>query len=505
MALPRRLGVYWLDSEEAKMQNLAKVEGALPFRARWHEKRRYPSTTLRIMVGIGLLLVVLGGTVQSQTTKARDPGPRSGLSAGGPLDNLTPGELKLFKDGQITFAKVDTVSNDGLGPRMNLDSCAGCHAQPSEGGTGPKPNPQFQVIKRLGLKNVLPSFITEDGPTREARFQKTSKGTPDGGVHNLFTIVGAAGAGGCQLAQPDFEANKKNMIFRIPTPVFGAGLIEQIRDTDSLANLAKEPAAKQRLQIKGKLNIVVPGNTHTLQSRVQGEVNNNGNDGTIARFGWKAQNKSLLIFAGEAYNVEMGISNELFQTEREEGCPNAAVKMPNDGTNTNPDQISTHNPPFDVLSDIEHFAAFMRFLAPPKPSDTEPGGSASILKGKALFSQVGCHFCHTPALTTDPNSRVGALAGKTANLYSDLALHEMGKNLEDGISQGQAVGNEFRTAPLWGLGQRFFFLHDGRTSDLLVAIQEHRGIKSEANGVMRQFDGLSEIDKQDLLNFLRSL
>jgi len=287
--------------------------------------------------------------------------------------------------------------------------------------------------------------------------------------------------------------------------VFGAGLIEQIRDTDILANLAKEAPAKQRLQIRSKLNIVVSGNTHTQQARIPGQPNDNGNDGTIARFGWKAQNKSLLIFAGEAYNVEMGISNELFQTEREEDCPNAAVKMPNDGTNTNPGQIDKPNPPFDVMSDIEHFAAFMRFLAPPKPSDTEPGGAASISKGKALFTQTGCHLCHTPSLPTDPNSRVAALSGKTAYLYSDLALHQMGNNLADGISQGQAVGDEFRTAPLWGLGQRFFFLHDGRTSDLLVAIQEHRGVKSEANGVIKQFDRLSETDKQDLLNFLRSL
>jgi CxxC motif-containing protein (DUF1111 family) len=408
--------------------------------------------TIKSVGGLGLVLAALTGTAQAQATKAHDPGPRAGVSAGGPIDNLTPGELKLFNDGQAVFAKTDTVAGDGLGPRMNLDSCAGCHAQPAVGGTGTKPNPQSQIIKRLGLKNTLPFFITPDGPTREARFQRTSTGALDGGVHNLFTIVGAAGAGGCQLTQPDFEANKKNEIFRIPTPVFGAGLIEQIRDTDILANLATEAPAKQRLKIKGRLNIVVSGNTRTEQTRIQGVTNNNGNDGTIARFGWKAQNKSLLLFAGEAYNVEMGITNELFQTE-----------------------------------------------------DTVPGGSASISKGKALFSQVGCQLCHTPALTTDPNSRVSALSGKTANLYSDLALHQMGKNLEDGISQGEAVGDEFRTAPLWGVGQRLFFLHDGRATDLLVAIQEHRGIKSEANGVIGQFDRLSESDKQDVLNFLRSL
>jgi len=86
----------------------------------------------------------------------------------------------------------------------------------------------------------------------------------------------------------------------------------------------------------------------------------------------------------------------------------------------------------------------------------------------------------------------------------------MGPNLDDGISQGQARSNEFRTAPLWGLGQRIFFLHDGRTRDLMVAIQEHRGgkgpkLESEANEVVKRFDRLSRKDKQDLLNFLRSL
>ena len=85
----------------------------------------------------------------------------------------------------------------------------------------------------------------------------------------------------------------------------------------------------------------------------------------------------------------------------------------------------------------------------------------------------------------------------------------MGPNLDDGIKQGQAEGNEFRTAPLWGLGQRNFFLHDGRTNDLVKAIQEHRGGKgrnaSEANAVIRKFDRLSNPQKQDLVNFLRSL
>jgi CxxC motif-containing protein (DUF1111 family) len=459
------------------------------------------ATTLKSIAGTSVLLAALSATAQSQAPKAHDPGPRpDDMSVGGSLNGLSPDYIKLFTNGKSKFETVEAVS-DGLGPRMNFSSCVGCHAQPTTGGSSAKTNPQFQFIKQPGHgNNTLPYFITENGPTREARFKKTSTGTPDGGVHDLFTIAGLSGAETCKLSQPDFEANRKNVIFRIPTPVFGAGLIEQIRDREIIDNLGSQAAEKKRLQIKGKLNIVVAGNTRTQQTRIKGEANTNGNDGTIARFGWKAQNKSLLLFAGEAYNVEMGISNELFQTEREEDCPIA--KTPNDFTDP------TKTDPLQVLSDIEQFAAFMRLLAPPKPSETVPGGSASILKGKALFSQVGCNHCHTPVLMTDPNSAIPALAGKPANLYSDLALHEMGPNLDDGVSQGQAVGNEFRTAPLWGVGQRLFFLHDGRTSDLVVAIEEHRskgGKKSEANAVIQQYDRLSESDKQDLLNFLRSL
>ncbi len=454
--------------------------------------------TWRAIGGIGLCTMLVAEPALSQ---AHDPGQRTGVSAGGSLPGLTTPQMNLFTEGLSRFMEVEKIT-DGLGPRMNFSSCAGCHINPAVGGSGGKVNPQFQFATGPDHgTNSVPYFITANGPTREARFKKTPSGTPDGGVHDLFTIAGLSGVpSSCTITQPNFS-DKNNIIFRIPTPVFGAGLMEQIRDVDIEANLKKEVSTKNRMGIKGKLNIVISGNTHTMQSRIKGDTNNNGNDGTIARFGWKAQNKSLLLFAGEAYNVEMGISNELFQTEREESCIlSMPVTTPNDFTNP-PDPTK----PFAILSDIETFAAFMRMLAPPTPSDSEPGGAASIAQGKALFSQIGCHLCHTPTLMTDPSSTIAALAGKPANLYSDLALHQMGKNLEDGISQGEAVGDEFRSAPLWGLGQRLFFLHDGRTTDLVVAIKEHKGAKSEANGVVREFERLRDSEKQDLLNFLRSL
>jgi CxxC motif-containing protein (DUF1111 family) len=461
------------------------------------------------MIWLSALLLALGGNASSQRLKAHDPGVRGGnAGAGAALPGISAPYNNLFSAGLAKFSQVDQVVQDGLGPRMNLSSCAGCHAAPATGGSSPKINPQFAFVNGPDHgSNTLPSFITKDGPTREARFKRTDPGNmADGGVHNLFTISGMKGADGCVLQQPDFatELARKNVIFRIPTPLFGAGLIEQIPDMAIVDNLNKpaDQPEKRRMHIGGRVNVVVSGNTRTEQARTQGEPNRNGNDGTIARFGWKAQNKSLLLFTGEAYNVEMGISNELFQTEREEKPTCQFLPTPNDFTD--PTKLGT----FDLLSDIEKFASFMRLLAPPQPSITEPGGAQSIASGKSAFIRIGCVLCHSETLQTG-KSNIPQLSNQTAHLFSDLALHEMGPNLDDGVSQGQAEGNEFRTAPLWGLGQRLFFLHDGRTNDLVVAIEEHRGgkgqVASEANEVVTRFDRLSEKDKQDLLNFLRSL
>ena len=434
------------------------------------------------------------------SSAARDPGVRGGAAgAGAPIAGLTATELALFNAGKDDFEEEEK-SADGLGPTMNLDSCAGCHLHPAVGGTSPAVNPQVAFARANGATNTVPSFISPKGPVREARFVKNADGTPDGGVHDLFTIAGRADAPGCALAQPDFERElaRRNVIFRIPTPVFGAGLIEQIPDKAILANQVVDAPRKKDLRIQGRPNIVLAGHA------ISGQANNNGNDGTVARFGWKAQNKSLLLFSGEAYNVEMGITNELFQTERDEtlACQFAAV--PNDVTK------SVAKTLVEGLSAIEKFAFFARFLAPPAPSLDAPGGVESIARGRKLFAAIGCALCHTPVLNTG-NSAVAALRNQPVNLFSDLLVHDMGPGLADGITQGQAGGREFRTAPLWGLGQRLFFLHDGRTSDLREAIRAHRSGSfftrnaSEANVVVKNFNALVDAQKQDVLNFLRSL
>lgn len=445
-----------------------------------------------VMLGIGFtaLASVLQVQITSTASNAVDPGVRGGVAgAGAPLADLTPGELGYFNTGLEDFEEDENVA-DGLGPRMNLDSCKGCHSQPATGGSSPAINPQVDFARKLGGRDKVPPFLSLDGPVREARFVRNADGTPDGGVHALFTISGREEAGPCKLDQPDFEKEmaNKNVVFRIPTPTFGAGLMEMIPDSAIIDNRQANGPAKAALGIRGRANFNVAGRT------VTGQTNNNGNDGTVARFGWKAQNKSLLLFSGEAYNVEMGVTNPLFMTERDENSKCNYANNPNSFT----------DPDSGGISSIEKFAFFMRFLAAPTPSTTTPGGAASITSGKSVFNSVGCVQCHTPSFTTG-NSVVAALRYKPVPLYSDLLVHDMGTELADGVSQGEANGQEFRTAPLWGLGQRIYFLHDGRASDLIAAIQAHASAGSEGNATVSAYNALSEQRKQDLLNFLRSL
>jgi CxxC motif-containing protein (DUF1111 family) len=424
------------------------------------------------------------------------------------------GFTAFFTDGLARFQEVEAVSNSanvGLGPRFNSNSCSSCHAQPAIGGTGAAVNPQSHFVNNgVAPGNTIPSFITVNGPTREARFPfffggqggaaaaTVNTSAPNGGVEDLFTVSGRPDAGSCRLQQPNFAAAEaaNNIIFRIPTPTFGAGLIENIDDSTMLANQDK--------------NL-------TNNFGIGGTYNYNGNDGTIARFGWKAQNKSLHIFAGEAYNVEMGISNELFPQDRplpeEEhqgnGLPGNCLNL--SGTGYPEDTSNPRSTPnAAVLDDVSAFANFMRFLAPPPPGGVvlngQPISPQSLSNGSSLFSSIGCAACHNPTLgTTQPSNFVPALSHVAVHPYSDLEIHHMGTGLADNVSQGGAGGDQFRTAPLWGLGQRIFLLHDGRTTNLVQAIQAHASQGSEANTVEQNFNNLSPSQQQDLLNFLRSL
>jgi CxxC motif-containing protein (DUF1111 family) len=439
-----------------------------------------------------LLLTLAAFPAASIQAQPNDPGMRHSATDNGPpmpLAGLGQDELDYFDDGLARFQIIEVVSGadatqgNGLGPRFNSNSCVSCHAQPNVGGSSPPENPLISIATAYGARN---------------------NGVRDGGVHNLFVVAGRSDAGSCAITQPNLspsgdpvtgQGGNSNIVFRIPTPIFGAGLIEAIPDSAILANMSNNAAHNNQSGVHGHANAILGGNT-----------NLSANDGTITRFGWKAQNKSLLMFAGEAYNVEMGISNELFPQERDETA--ACRTYPSTPEDNNNFPSTTTSSSMTVLSDIEAFADFMRMLAPPTPAPSTP----STINGRAEFISVGCADCHTPSFTTGAAIATGssrnpspALSGKQVNLYSDLLVHHMGQELADGISQGAAGPDEFRTAPLWGLGERIFFLHDGRTSNLLTAIQAHSSSGSEANQIVRRFNNLGSPQQQDLLNFLRSL
>jgi CxxC motif-containing protein (DUF1111 family) len=460
------------------------------------------------------------GASSGSTSMGKDPGPRAGAAGAGSFyPSLNANEQAFFTAALARFEEVDSVSGTlkgeagkGLGPTFNGNSCTTCHAQPSTGGSSPGmmspqapiPNPQVALATLDGATNTVPSFITADGPVREARFKS------DGGVHGLFTIQGRKDASGCTLAQPNFAQalQQNNVIFRIPTPTFGLGLVEATPDATLQANLTSNQTANAKLGIGGVLNT-------------------SGNDGTVTRFGWKAQNKSLLIFAGEAYNVEQGVSNEVFSNERSavSGC--VFNPSPEDAT-VIVNGESTTGTASDMSSDTVNFAAFMRLSAPPTPGTL----SSAAQTGENLFTSVGCGNCHTASLTTGKSQFTG-MSNATYHPYSDFALHHMGSNLADGISQGGAGPDQFRTAPLWGVGQRLFFLHDGRTADLGQAIEAHmsagtscvstagantaasaatisvggqqQSCASEANAVIQNYNALSASQQTEILDFLRAL
>ena len=329
-----------------------------------------------------------GNNTPSGASRAKDPGVRGGTpGAGGALGSMSTDYDNFFNAALARFQEVDSVSGTitnedgrGLGPRFNATSCSGCHAFPAVGGSSPANNPQIAMAVADGATNKIPKFITANGPVREARFISNPDGSPDGGVHDLFVITGRSDATGCSIAQPDFDTalEQHNVIFRIPTPLFGAGMVESITDTAILTNAS---------------------NPHKSAFGISGQVNRSGNDGTITRFGWKAQNKSLVMFAGEAYNVEQGVTNELFPNERDEtpGC--MLNSLPEDATVLTPNgsSISTAS---DYSSDLVNFAAFARLSAPPTPA----AATAQSQMGQQIFSQIGCALCHSPAIKSEARS-----------------------------------------------------------------------------------------------------
>jgi CxxC motif-containing protein (DUF1111 family) len=366
-----------------------------------------------------------------------------GTEFGDPVHGITAREFELFRLGLEDFTEVENP-DEGLGPVFNGRSCAECHSLPRIGGSST-------------ITEVRAGIRKDDGSFEEY---------PGGSVMQMFSIPPHE----MQITIPpeiNVIARRKSL------PLFGNGLVEAIPDAVLIA--LEDPDDGDGDGISGR--------AHRVHDKATDKTR-------IGRFGWKAQQATLLAFGAEAYRDEMGITNDLFPAEVCPGgdCARIAFFNPVPG-------LQDARDPNTGLRGIDNFENFMRLLGPP------PRGPVTdqALEGERFFQTVGCTVCHTPALVTG-ESPVKALSAKRFFPYSDFLLHDVGTG--DGIGQGDARPEEIRTPPLWGVRLRAPFLHDGRASTLRQAIELHSGESDHSRG---QFEKLSEADRAALLAFLHTL
>ncbi len=394
------------------------------------------------VVAAQLSLMSCGTSLPAFPQNPPSPGQAAAAGFGQPLPGLTPQQLELFGEGRAEFMEVETA-DEGLGPIFNGLSCAQCHSVPTVGGGG-------------FINEVRAGRLDANGTFHEP---------PGGSLMNMFSIPP-------HLAQETIPADANVVAFRRAIPLFGSGLVEAIPDDAilALANLTAKPPG-------------VVGRVHRVTDVVTGQQR-------VGRFGWKAQHATLKSFAGDAYQNEMGITNELFPRENAPNGDEALLALVD--RVADPEDLPD---PVTGRSGVDRFANFMRFLAaPPRGPITD-----SVRQGELVFQQIGCASCHTSSLATG-TSAIAALDRKPVPLFSDLLLHDIGTG--DGIAQGDARPNEIRTPALWGLRTRLPLLHDGRAPTIEDAIRMHGG---EGSTVRSRFEALSAVERQALLDFLRSL
>ncbi|MEO8670828.1 MAG: di-heme oxidoredictase family protein [Tahibacter sp.] len=368
--------------------------------------------------------------------------PPADAGFGSPLSGLTTEQRMAFAAGLDEFQSVEDVEG-GLGPTFNNVSCVSCHGVPAIGGSA----------------NIL---VTRFGRATAGNFDPLAG--LGGSLLQQFAIDPAA-----QERVPP-EANV--VARRQATPLFGLGLIEAIPDATIVQNAARQKPDGVR-GLPAEVLDVVSGQTR------------------IGHFGWKAQQATLLAFAGDAYLNEMGVTSRFFP---QENAPNGnlALLAQFDSVADPEDTID----PATGKGDIDVAADFMRLLAPPPrlPMNT------SARAGESLFSSTGCAACHQPQMLTG-ESPIRALDRKPVNLYSDLLLHDMGA-LGDGIEQGFARARDIKTPPLWGLRASGPYLHDGRAAGVEQAIFAHDG---EARPARDRYSRLNPTMRRQLLDFLATL
>jgi len=401
--------------------------------------------SVMVTASAGLLLAGWRGDAQRAKSISQSGGDgHSGTIIGQALPGLTAEQLAAFDNGRRHFSTIETAA-DGLGVVFNGTSCAECHKAAAIGGAGI--DLTISRVSRIGgIRGGAYTDLPElGGPVMQARSLREFDPR-------------------CPVPGEIVPREANFVSHRITTPLFGAGLIEAIPDRTILARAGRP----DRDGVNGVANRMINPETGLLE---------------VGKFGWKAQHGSLHVFAGDAYLNEMGVSTPAFPVENQ---PQGRPIPPGWGA---PGIEETDD------EDLGGFTDFMRYLAPPGRRQPE---TPMVQNGERLFDAIRCTACHVPAMETGPNA-VRALAFKNVPLYSDLLLHRMGPALADGIQQSLAKGDQFRTAPLWGLSRRQFFLHDGRARTPDEAVQMHDG---EAAAARARYMKLSPQERQAVQGFL---
>ena len=438
---------------------------------------------MRFLIPLAVLSLILSGLILASSASRSTEAPTG-------FDNKSNGvtDDATHQADQTKFEEVEQLS-DGLGPLYNAQSCRECHQSPVSGAAS-------QVSElRVGHQGPEGQFRNPEIPI----------------AHGTEVISGRSLVNDRAIcpnaAFPDTEIQERVpetetiRTFRLSLNLLGDGFVEAVAD-QTLIELAEHQCKSSHRKICGQV-LQVP------IVEAPGQM-------SVGRFGWKDQHASLLSFSGDAYLNEMGITNRLQPDEVTKLCNTASE--PND------------TPGPDGLSDIDHFARFVRATKAPA-RDSQLASSAVARKGYGLFDKIGCATCHVETLTTaSPGTKINggtftipfALGSVEFHPYGDYLMHDVGTG--DGILQAtrehygnkvfqmmsrylskqdfESSRNKIRTAPLWGVRLRPRLMHDGASLTLRDAILRHHG---EASHVSQQFEKLSREDQEAIIEFLKSL
>ena len=432
-----------------------------------------------------------------------------------PFANLTNSGRRRFAIGNSFFrrnwvqAPASTTARDGLGPHFIARSCAACHMHDGRGQppqvdskTG-QLEPALALLLRMSVRDATTPTLIKPEPVYGGQLANAAINgvKPEGQIRITYTTIVGSFADGTEyrLRKPHYQVTDlgygpmhENVMLspRIAPQLAGVGLIEAIEDIQIELN------ALNQQQAGG----VVSGRVHRVQEAYSGETR-------VGRFGWKAGVASLIHQTAAAFNNDIGITSSY---SPQEACTQAQADCQEVITRLREGIDASADTRFDI--DFRTLREVVFYQASLAPVGRRDSNDPQVVRGEELFHQSGCAVCHRPSYVTAeaPFPELSSIqsAEQTIWPYTDLLLHDMGLELADGRPEHQALGVEWKTPPLWGIGMipevngHIRLLHDGRADGVLEAILWHGG---EAEYAKQQVLKLPSVDRQALVRFVESL